>query len=184
MSVEAEVRRPDFGLRVIIVWKAIKGCLLVAFAVAALILRNGDVHTAATHFVEWLGLDPAGPRIDQLLDRLETLTPHRITTIGIGAFVVAAIMFLEAWGLHRRRVWAEWLTVIVTSSFIPLELYHLVENPSLGKVATLIANIAIVVYLLRHRWLFIPGRIGRWWKQRRLATAAHDQPEREQHEPR
>jgi len=75
-------------------------------------------------------------------------------------------MFVEAWGLHRRRVWAEWLTVIVTSSFIPLEVYHLVEKPTFGKVATLIANVAILVYLLRHRWLFLPGRIGRWWKRR------------------
>ncbi|HEY4175246.1 MAG TPA: DUF2127 domain-containing protein [Kofleriaceae bacterium] len=167
MSVEAELRRPDFGLRVIIVWKVIKGCLLAAFSIAALVLRHGDVHSSATSFVEWLGLDPASPRIDRLLDRIETLTPNRITIIGVGAAVVSAIMFIEAWGLHRRRVWAEWLTVIVTSSFIPLEVYHLVEKPSLGKVATLIANIAIVIYLLRHRWLFLPGRIGRWWKQRR-----------------
>ncbi|CAN5708703.1 hypothetical protein BH11MYX2_BH11MYX2_00210 [soil metagenome] len=170
VSVDAELRRPDFGLRVIILWKVIKGILLTALAVTALLMRHGDVQAAATHFVEWLGLDPATPSIDHFLDRLETLTPNRITAIGIGAQVVGAVMFLEAWGLHRRRVWAEWLTVIVTSSLIPFELYHLVERPSVGKVATLIGNIAIVIYLLRHRWLFLPGRIGQWWRQRRAGS--------------
>ena len=180
MSIDAELRRPDFGLRVIIVWKVVKGVLLTALAITALLMRHSDVHAAAMHVVEWFGFDPARPRIDRLLDHLETLTPNRITAIGLGAQAVGAIMFLEGWGLHRRRVWAEWLTVIVTSSFIPLEIYHLVERPSLGKVATLIGNIAIVIYLLRHRWLFLPGRIGRWWKRRRSsATTTRQQREGE-----
>jgi len=89
-----------------------------------------------------------------------------IAGLGVGAFVVASVMLLEAWGLHRRRVWAEWLTVIVTASFIPFEIHHLAMRPSVGKVITLVLNVAIVIYLLRHRWLFLPGRIGRWWKRR------------------
>jgi uncharacterized membrane protein (DUF2068 family) len=64
-------------------------------------------------------------------------------------------------------VWAEWLTVGVTASLIPFEIYELVSHATLGKVLALIANVAIVIYLLRHRWLFVPGRIGRWWAARR-----------------
>ncbi len=165
--LQDEVGRPDFGLRVIVAWKAIKGTLLVAFGITAFFLRHSDLHQMGIDLVEWLGLDPAGPRISRYLDKLLSMTPGRITGLGIGAMVVAAVMFLEAWGLHRRRVWAEWLTVIVTSSLIPFEIYHLANHPSIGKVVTLIANVAIVVYLLRHRWLFLPGRIGRWWKRRR-----------------
>ena len=41
------------------------------------------------------------------------------------------------------------------------------NDPSVGKVITLVLNVAIVIYLLRHRWLFLPGRIGRWWKRRK-----------------
>jgi uncharacterized membrane protein (DUF2068 family) len=169
MSVQDEIQRPDFGLRVIIVWKTIKGVLLIALAVTVFLLRHSDIHALATDLVDWLGLDPTGPRLHRWLDRLLSLTPNRIVTVGVGALVVAGIMFLEAWGLHRRRRWAEWLTVIVTSALIPLEVYHLATHPSLGKVLTLVANVAIVVYLLRHRWLFLPGRIGRWWRARRAA---------------
>ncbi len=168
--LQEEVGRPDFGLRVIIIWKAIKGTLLVALGVTALFLRHSDLHQIGIHVIDWLGLDPAGPRISRYLDKLLAMTPGRITELGIVTMVVAAVMFLEAWGLHRRRVWAEWLTVIVTSSLIPFEVYHLASHPSLGKVITLIANVAIVVYLLRHRWLFLPSRVGRWWKRRRAVS--------------
>lgn len=154
MTLKAELHRPDFGVRVIIVWKAIKGCLLTLLGVAAILLRHSDLHELATEVVEWLGLDPASPRLAHLLDRLTSMTPSRITLVGIGALVVAGVMFVESWGLHRRRRWAEWLTVIMTGALIPLEIYHLASHPSLGKVLTLIANVAIVIYLLRHRGLF------------------------------
>ncbi len=166
-AIEDEVRRPDFGLRVIIIWKLVKGVLLIALGTTALLLRHHDVHAIGVDVVEWLGIDPARPSAERWLDKLLSLTPGKIAGLGIGAFVIAGVMLLEAWGLHRRRVWAEWLTVIVTASFIPFEVHHLVMHPSVGKVITLLLNVAILVYLLRHRWLFLPGRIGRWWKQRR-----------------
>ncbi len=105
--------------------------------------------------------------MESLLDRLLGIRRLARSPLGVAAFALAAVMLLEAWGLHRRRIWAEWLTVIVTGSLIPFEIHHLVVHPSLGKVLTLVANVAIVIYLLRHRWLFLPGRIGRWWKARR-----------------
>ena len=157
-----ELQRPDFGVRVIIVWKVIKGLLLLTIAVTAFFLRDHDLHQVGVDVVSWMGIDPAGPRVGKALGRLTGLRPLHV---GIGALLVGLVMFLEAWGLHRRRTWAEWLTVIVTSSLIPLEIYHLAHHPSLGKVLTLIANVAIVIYLLRHRWLFVPGRIGAWWKR-------------------
>ncbi len=154
MTLGAEIHRPDFGVRVIIVWKAIKGGILTLLGVAAILLRHSDLHELATDLVDWLGLDPASPRLASVLDQLTSMTPNRITMVGVGALVVAAVMFIESWGLHRRRTWAEWLTVIMTSVLIPLEIYHLVSHPSLGKVLTLVANVAIVIYLLRHRFLF------------------------------
>jgi uncharacterized membrane protein (DUF2068 family) len=77
-----------------------------------------------------------------------------VVLIGAGALVYAGILALQAWGLHRRRMWAEWLTVIVTSSLIPIEIYELIRHATLAKAIALGVNIAIVMYLLRHRWLF------------------------------
>ena len=162
--VVAEVKRPDFGLRLIIIWKALKATLLVAIAVTAFVFRNDDLHQMGVDLVEWLGIDPASPRVEHVLSRLTGVAPMRI---GAGALVYGAVLYVEAWGLHRRRAWAEWLTVILTASLIPLEIYYIATQPSLGKVVALIVNIAVVIYLMRHRWLFYPGRLGRWWRARK-----------------
>src|SRR4051812_18609348 len=142
--------------------------LLAARARGHRIRVDAQRHPCARHARGRLARSRSGDAADRsLLDKLDGVTPRKMTIVGIGAAAIGMVMFVEAWGLHRRRVWAEWLTVIVTSSLIPFEIYHLANHPSLGKVLTLVANVAIVIYLLRHRWLFLPGRIGRWWKARR-----------------
>jgi uncharacterized membrane protein (DUF2068 family) len=44
--------------------------------------------------------------------------------------------------------WGEWLTVIITSSLLPIEVYEIVRHPSAVKVTVLAVNIAIVAYLI------------------------------------
>ena len=53
---------------------------------------------------------------------------------------------------HEERVWldqlwAEYLTLTVTSLLIPFELYELAIGPSLWKAAGLLVNVLIVIYL-------------------------------------
>jgi uncharacterized membrane protein (DUF2068 family) len=153
-AVQTEVRRVDFGLRIIIAWKVAKAVVLCALGIALFALVHDDVARLAARAVAWLGIDAGRPTVQHALARLAGLTPHRLSLIGVGMIVYAAINAIEAWGLHRRRVWAEWLTVILTASLVPLEIYELVSHPSLGKVGAVVVNIAIVLYLLRHKWLF------------------------------
>jgi uncharacterized membrane protein (DUF2068 family) len=160
-AISTEVHRPDFGLRVIIVFKLVKAVLLVAVAVGAFSLIHRDLHALGVRAVVWLRIAPGNHRVERALARLTGVRPSRLAALGCGALIYAGVLLVEAWGLHRRRVWAEWLTIIVTSSLIPLELYEL-HHPSLGKVIALVVNIVIVIYLARHRFLFVPGRIGRW----------------------
>ena len=54
---------------------------------------------------------------------------------------------VEGIGLLLRRVWAEYVTIVITTSFVPLEIYELVERASLAKAIALVVNIAIVAYL-------------------------------------
>jgi uncharacterized membrane protein (DUF2068 family) len=166
-KVEAELHRPDVGVRIIIVLKLLKATAMIAVAATAFSFIHRDVHAAAEGVVRWLGFNPAGPRLERWLSRLIGLSPLRLEEIGVGALLVAAVMATEAWGLHRRRVWAEWLTVGVTSLLIPLEVYELAIGASVGKALTLVVNVAIVIYLARNRRLFSRGRIGAWFAARR-----------------
>ena len=47
-----------------------------------------------------------------------------------------------------RKRWAGFLTVIISGSFIPLEAYEVVEKYNHIKLAVLIVNAGIVVYLV------------------------------------
>ena len=58
----------------------------------------------------------------------------------------------EGIGLWMRRTWGEWLTLSVTSSLIPFELWELITRPPgrrLALGATLALNLLIVWYLAR-----------------------------------
>jgi uncharacterized membrane protein (DUF2068 family) len=61
---------------------------------------------------------------------------------------------IEAYGLHKRLRWAEWLTVFATGLLIPFEVYEVWRRFSLLGVAVLVLNIAIVIYLAKHKELF------------------------------
>ena len=47
-----------------------------------------------------------------------------------------------------RKRWAEWLTIIATASLIPFEIYAIVKEHTALRVATVIVNIAVVLYLI------------------------------------
>jgi uncharacterized membrane protein (DUF2068 family) len=69
--------------------------------------------------------------------------------VGIVALVYAAIFATEGIGLWMRKHWAEWFTVIATGSFVPVELYECIVRFGWLKFAVMVANILIVIYLVR-----------------------------------
>jgi uncharacterized membrane protein (DUF2068 family) len=77
--------------------------------------------------------------------------PHRAQRLALLSFGYAAVFLIEGVGLTLRRRWAEWLTVGVTASFVPFELYETVAHFGTGKVIALAINVAVVAYLARRR---------------------------------
>ncbi|HEY1586060.1 MAG TPA: DUF2127 domain-containing protein [Polyangia bacterium] len=66
---------------------------------------------------------------------------------GIVTALYALVFLVEGTGLLLVKRWAEWLTVIVTTSFIPFEIWKLVHDTTAPAIVALALNIAIVVYL-------------------------------------
>jgi hypothetical protein len=50
--------------------------------------------------------------------------------------------------LLLARRWAEYLTIVVTASFLPLEVYDLARHVRLTRVLIVGVNLAIVLYLI------------------------------------
>jgi uncharacterized membrane protein (DUF2068 family) len=62
-------------------------------------------------------------------------------------FAYSALFLVEGTGLFLQKRWAEYFTIISTSSLIPFEIYELVKNPSLLKCGALVINVAIASFL-------------------------------------
>jgi uncharacterized membrane protein (DUF2068 family) len=139
---------PDLVIRLIALLKLGKAMVLVAIAIGALSLwRHRD--GALGEWLESLVFDPHGRHFHRLMIRISALDDHQLEHIGIGSLVYAAVFVVEGIGLMLRRAWAEVLTVIITTSFIPLEIYELIERRSAAKAAVIVVNVLVVLYLLR-----------------------------------
>jgi uncharacterized membrane protein (DUF2068 family) len=125
----------------------IKAALLIATGIGILKLVHGDIVAQADHWIRLLGLDPGRRHIDLALEKLTSIPPKRIRAFGIGTFIYAGLFLTEGIGLWMLKLWAEWFTVIATGSLIPLEAYEIYRRPTPIKIAVLIVNVAVVVFL-------------------------------------
>ena len=64
------------------------------------------------------------------------------------------IEFVEGAGLWFAKRWAEYLAVVATAAFLPVEVYELTEKMSWFKVGTLALNVLAVLYILIGKRLF------------------------------
>jgi uncharacterized membrane protein (DUF2068 family) len=143
--------KPRFGiLRTIALYKLVKVVLLLLVAYGELRLRDASI---AAKLLSWAQARPYGLEhriVTQLLEWFSGLSVSRIHALRMVTLAYAAVFAVEGVGLWMEKRWAEWLTVIITSSLIPLELWEIFLRPTVGKVLILLANIAVVAYLIWH----------------------------------
>ncbi|HVU50530.1 MAG TPA: DUF2127 domain-containing protein [Polyangia bacterium] len=132
-------------------FKLIKAGMLLALGLWALTgRRDHHAHTLA-HLAHWTGAFSGRELVQRALARLLSLDERVLHELGVASLAYAAIFLVEGVGLLAKRTWAEWLTVGVTGSFVPLEVYELAHRPTPAKLAALVLNVAIVAYLARRR---------------------------------
>jgi uncharacterized membrane protein (DUF2068 family) len=141
-------RHPDAVIRLIAAFKLLKALLLIAVGVGALSMRHHHDGSLGT-WIHALAADPHGRYVNELLAKITSFDAHDLRRIGIGSLIYAAVFVIEGVGLMLRKMWAELMTVIVTTSFIPLEIYELVSHKSWPKVLVIVVNVLVVLYLLR-----------------------------------
>lgn len=135
------------GLWVIAAFKLLKGLALLAVGIGAHNLINKDLDEVVDHWVDFFRIDPNNHYIHGLLERFTDLDPQRLKALSFGTFFYAAVLLTEGVGLAMGKRWAEYFTIIVTSSFIPLEIYEIARRITAMKVVLLLINIAVVAYL-------------------------------------
>jgi uncharacterized membrane protein (DUF2068 family) len=136
-------------LRTIAVFKFVKALLLAMAGAGVLHLVHRDVASLAEDLVERFNLDPGKPYVSHALARVANVTPRQLHEIGIVAFIYAGLFLLEGIGLWSLKRWGEWVCVVITASLLPVEIYESLHHPTVLRVAVLLMNAAIVVYLIR-----------------------------------
>ena len=137
----------DLWLFLIGIFKLTKalGLLIAGFGLLKLLHR--DVASVTEHWIEVLRVDPDNRFIHRALVRIFNITPTQLKELGAGTFVYAGIFLTEGIGLLARKHWAEYMTLISTGLFIPLEVYEIFHHFTRLKLAVTALNIAIVWYL-------------------------------------
>jgi uncharacterized membrane protein (DUF2068 family) len=147
----SSTKKSDTGLlRVIAAFKFLKAILLIAIGIGVLKYLHKDLSCALEHWIAMLGLDPGNRFVNRALEKAASLTPHKIKLAGAGSFIYAGLFLVEGTGLWLAKRWGEWVTIIITSSLLPIEIYECYHHLTAIKILVLLINIAVVLYLL-HR---------------------------------
>jgi uncharacterized membrane protein (DUF2068 family) len=136
------------GFRVIGAMKIASGILLIAAGFGIFRLLNHDLGAETDHIVKRLHLDPENRLVHEVLSRVAGISRGQLKGLGIGTFFYALLHLVEGTGLIFVRPWAEYLTVIATSSLLPLEVYEIARRPTLVRFGVFLINVAILLYLI------------------------------------
>ena len=135
-------------LALIAAFKFLKSTLLVVLAIALLHLRNPDTFAHVTAWIGSLPIVTGHHFVSRAFDDVLGLSPHTFGVFSAVALTYATLYLIEGFGLWRGYRWAEFLTVISTSLFIPLEIWECLRHFTAMKLVGLAINVAIVAYLV------------------------------------
>jgi uncharacterized membrane protein (DUF2068 family) len=137
------------ALLVIAVFKFIKGAVLLALAFGALsFFLHKDVASVVEHWSDQLRIDRDNRFVGALLSKLQLVHTKQLKELSALGAAYAALFLTEGTGLLFRKRWAEWLTIVATSSLMPFEVYELIKEFTAVRLLALLVNAAVVLYLI------------------------------------
>lgn len=148
----------DRGLLLIGLFKLGKSILFFCIGMGAIHMLHKDLGEVVMRVAMALKFDPESRFVALVLNKVDLIDVHKLKLISLGTFAYSMVALTEGVGLMLERVWAEYLTLILTISFLPWELYELVRRPNWFRLSLLLINLAVLAYLV---WLL---------RQKKLAT--------------
>ncbi|MBS1800754.1 MAG: DUF2127 domain-containing protein [Acidobacteria bacterium] len=140
----------DRGLLLIGLFKLGKALLFFALGIGAIHLLHKDLADEVLKLITALKFDQESRFVNLLLEKVDLIDAHRLKQIGFATFAYSALALTEGIGLVLEKVWAEYLTLGLTVSFLPWELYELARHPNMFRLSILVINLAVLWYLV---WL-------------------------------
>jgi uncharacterized membrane protein (DUF2068 family) len=141
-------RHHDRWLIIIGVFKILEGTFFVLLGLGVVRLLHRDIGDVLLRLAMSLRIDPESRFVNLLLEQVQLLTPHKMRLISAGIFLKAGLDYLEGIGLALEKTWAEWLTIGLTASFLPWEIFEIVRHFTWVKVGITLLNLLVLLYLV------------------------------------
>jgi uncharacterized membrane protein (DUF2068 family) len=135
------------GLRIVSLFEAAKGLIVLLVGFELLKYVHHGLHLAAEQLVRHFHLNPASsyPRI--FLDLADHITDMQLWLLALFALLYAIVRFVEAYGLWHGRRWAEWFGLVAGTIYVPIEVLEIVRRVTWPRVTLLVVNAGIVAYM-------------------------------------
>lgn len=136
------------GLLAIALFKLSKAVFFFVLGLGALKLVHADLGELALRVATALHFDPEGQFMKLLQDKADMISGHELRQASMLSIGYSMIALTEGIGLWMEKVWAEYLTTILTAGALPFELFEIWRKPTGFHVGLLIINVLVLAYLL------------------------------------
>lgn len=155
--------RHDQWIIAIGIFKLLQAMLFILLGFGAIRLLHKDLMDVAERFILAMRFNPEGHLVNVILVNVAQIDPHRLKQISAAIFGIASLDVIEGAGLVMEKAWAEFVTLILTASFLPWEFFEIVHRVTWIRIGLTAINLAVFAYLL----FFVRMRM----RERRLRCA-------------
>jgi uncharacterized membrane protein (DUF2068 family) len=129
-------------------YKFLYALFFVAIGIGAHRLLHKDLADEVDLFARYLRFNPESRLVNFVLDKASLVNDPLLRRIGFFAFCYAAVTLVEGIGLYLEKAWGEFLTLAITASFLPWEMFEIFRHITWIRVGLFAINILVFVYLL------------------------------------
>lgn len=152
-----EVSAPAIGKRqrhnkllvLIAAYKLLQALLFAAVGFGAIHLLHKDIGDVLSDLASAMRFNPESRFVNFIFDKATLLNDPLLRRIGVAAFCYSAVSLAEGTGLYLEKTWGEVLTLLITASFLPWEVFEIFRKLTWVRVGLLIINLLVFFYLLK-----------------------------------
>lgn len=138
----------DHWIVAIGIFKLLQAALFILLGLGAIRMLHRDLMQVTEHFILAMRFDPEGHFVNLVMDKVALIDPHRLKQISAAIFGIAGLDMIEGAGLVLEQVWAEYVTLVLTASFLPWEFFEILRRATWIRGGLILINIAVVIYLV------------------------------------
>jgi uncharacterized membrane protein (DUF2068 family) len=136
-------------LVLIAAFKFAQAALFIAIGVGAHRLLHKDFGDWLFELAHHLRFNPESRIVDFILLKGKLVNDSVLRRIGLVAFCYSAIGIAEGVGLYLEKAWGEFLTIAITASFLPWEIFEVFRRVTWIRISLLTINILVFCYLFQ-----------------------------------